>query len=77
VQNVEPVLTLQHDEGETLLTETHLEMRGRLNYFADARRGATLTFDRPPDHNVTYVLRRRGRHETMDFGWWPTQLILI
>jgi hypothetical protein len=77
VQNVEPVLTLRHDEGETLLTETHVEMRGRLNYFADARRGVTLNFDRPPDHHVTYVLRRRGRHETMDFGCWPAQLVLI
>jgi hypothetical protein len=77
VQNVEPVLTLQHDEGETQLTETHIEMRGRLNYFADARGGATLNFDRSPDHNVTYVLRRRGRLETNDFGSWPTELVLI
>jgi hypothetical protein len=52
-------------------------MRGRLHYFADARRGATLNFDRSPDHDVSYTLRRRGTHETMDFGSWPTDLVLI
>ena len=77
MQNIEPVLTLRHDEGEAQLTATHLEMRGGLHYVADARRGATLNFDRSPDHHVTYRLWRRGRHETMDFGSWPTELALI
>ncbi len=71
------MLTLKHDEGESQLTETHVEMRGRINYFADARKGATLNFNRPPDHGFTYVVRRRGRHETMNFGSWPTELVLI
>jgi hypothetical protein len=58
VQNIEPVLTMQHETGEMQITQTHLEMRGRVTFFTDARKGGTFHFDRLPNHSVSYVLRK-------------------
>lgn len=77
VQNIEPVLTMQHETGEMQITQTHLEMRGRVTFFTDARKGGTFHFDRLPNHSVSYVLRKSTGEEKTDFGSWPTDLVLI
>ena len=76
IQNVEPVLTLQLDEEVLQITETHLELLGRVEYFADARKTASTRFDWPPWIAVTHLVRMPDGYKKYHYPAWPTDLLL-